>query len=350
MVMVLLVRNKFLSLLILAGLNFNFIMPVFAASPKENSECSSVNKIVSAGKTKLICAEIVTGTKWIKVITVSTKINQIKLQATQIIEILNNIDSSTITSFLSKGASLQQSYDLKNKEWKEAELSLNTVKTEKYMAENELKNLPTSIAQASSMVSQSQAALAGPQQTYTSLLSQLNAMSSEYSSAYSNKAAYLTCRVLNDFGFQAGGCGYYNSYYDIVISKYNSMQSQVNSAKASYDSYYSNYTNNLQRYKDLLNSQNTLNTKISDLGQKLAQSQSIFNAIDEQSKTIAEEKEIFDVVLPRSDFYLSEPVNLATEIQQVLAGNSKAWSKKLIPLYQRFQILKYDLNLMASLL
>ena len=67
-------------------------------------------------------------------------------------------------------------------------------------------------------------------------------------------------------------------------------------------------------------------------------------------KIIAEEKLIFDVVLPRSDFYLSEPVNLATEIQQVLAGNSKVWSKKLIPLYQRYQILKYDLNLMASLL
>ena len=342
-------RNRFFYLILIA-LNLNFTTPVFAANPKENSDCTSVNKIVSTGKTRLICAEIITGTKWIKVITVSTKVTQIKLQATQIIETLSSIDSSTLTSFLAKGVSLQQSYDQKNKEWKEAELSLNTIKTEKYMAENELKNLPASIAQANSLVSQSQAALAGPQQTYTSLLSQLNAMSSEYSSAYSNKAAYLTCRVLNDFGFQAGGCGYYNSYYDIVISRYNSIQSQVNSAKASYDSYYSTYTNNLQRYKDLLNSQNTLNTKISDLVQKLTQSQSIFNAIDEQSKTIAEEKEIFDVVLPLSDFYLSEPVNLATEIQQVLAGNSKVWSKKLSPLYQRYQVLKYDLNLMASLL
>ena len=245
---------------------------------------------------------------------------------------------------------MQQSYDQKNKEWKEAELSLNTLKTQKYMAENELKNLPTSIAQANSLVSQSQAALAGPQQTYTSLLSQLNAMSSEYSSAYRAKSAYLTCRVLNDFGFQAGGCGYYNSYYDIVISRYNSLESQVNGAKASYDSYYSAYTSNFQRYKDLLNSQDTLITKINDLGQKLTQSQSIFDAIDSQLKIIAQEKEIFDVVLPLSDFYLSEPVNLATEIQRVLAENSKVWSKKLSPLYQRYQVLKYDLNLMASLL
>jgi hypothetical protein len=93
-----------------------------------------------------------------------------------------------------------------------------------------------------------------------------------------------------------------------------------------------------------------LNTKISDLGQKLTQSQSIFNAIDAQSKIIAKEKEIFDVVLPRSDFYLTEPVDLANEIQQVLTGSSKSWSKKLSPLYQRYQVIKYDLNLMASLL
>ena len=342
-------RNRSLCLILIA-LNLNFTTAVFAASPKENSDCTSVNKIVSTGKTRLICTEIVTGTKWIKVITVSTKINQIKLQATQIIEALSSVDSSTLTIFLAKGASLQQSYDQKNKEWKEAELSLNTLKTQKYMAENELKNLPTSIAQANSLVSQSQAALAGPQQTYTSLLSQLNAMSSEYSSAYRAKSAYLTCRVLNDFGFQAGGCGYYNSYYDIVISRYNSLESQVNGAKASYDSYYSAYTSNFQRYKDLLNSQDTLITKINDLGQKLTQSQSIFDAIDSQLKIIAQEKEIFDVVLPLSDFYLSEPVNLATEIQRVLAENSKVWSKKLSPLYQRYQVLKYDLNLMASLL
>lgn len=340
-------RSRIL-LLVLIALNSNFITPVFAASPKENAACTSVNKIVTAGKTKLICAEIVTGAKWIKVITVSTKITQIKLQASRITEALNNTDSSTLTSFLAKGVVLQQSYDQKDKEWKEAELSLNTLKTEKTMAENELRNLPASIAQANSLVSQSQAALAGPQQTYTSLLSQLNAMSSEYSSAYRAKSSYLTCRVLNDFGFQAGGCGYYNSYYDIVISKYNSLESQVNSAKASYDSYYSTYTNNFQKYKDLVNSQITLNTKITDLSQKASQSQSNFNAIDLQLKTIAKEKEVFDVVLPRSEFYLIEPGDLAADIQQVLAGSSKVWSKKLSPLYQRYQVLKYDLNIMAS--
>ena len=340
-------RNKFL-LLVLIALNSNFITPVFAASPKENAACTSVNKIVTAGKTKLICAEIVTGTKWIKVITVSTKITQIKIQAAQIIETLNSTDSSTLTSFLAKGVVLQQSYDQKDKEWKEAELSLNTLKTEKTMAENELRNLPASIAQANSLVSQSQAALAGPQQTYTSLLSQLNAMSSEYSSAYRAKSYYLTCRVLNDFGFQAGGCGSYNSYYDIVISKYNSLESQVNSAKASYDSYYSTYTNNFQKYKDLVSSQNILNTKISDLGQKINQSQSVFNAIDLQFNTIAIEKEAFDVVLARSEFYLIEPGDLAADIQQVLAGSSKVWSKKLSPLYQRYQVLIYDLKIMAS--
>jgi hypothetical protein len=341
------VRNRFLCL-ILITLHSNFITPVFAASPRENSDCTSVNKIVSAGKTRLICAEIVTGTKWIKVITMPTKITQIKLQATQIIQTLSNTDSSTLTSFLAKGVLLQQSSDQKNREWKEVELSLNTLKTEKYTAENELKNLPASIAQANSLVSQSQAALAGPQQTYTSLLSQLNAMSSEYSSAYRAKSSYLTCRVLNDFGFQAGGCGYYNSYYDIVISRYNSLESQVNGAKASYDSYYSAYTNNFQKYRDLLNSQNTLNTKISDLSQRLTQSQAIFDVIDTQSKIIAQERKIFDVVLLLNNFYLSEPVNLAMDIQQVLAGSSKVWSKKLSPLYQRYQVLQYDLNIMAS--
>lgn len=340
--------KKFLFLIACFGL---LISPLSTAdaSPKENSDCTSVNKIVSAGKTKLVCAEILTGTKWIKAITVPTKITQIKLQATQSIKTLSNINSSTLTNFLAKGALLQQSYDQKNKEWKEAELSLNTLKTEKYTAENELKNLITSIAQASSLVTQSQAALTGPQQTYTSLLSQLNAVSSEYSLAYREKSAYLTCRVLNDFGFQAGGCGYYNSYYDIVISRYNSLESQVKGAKASYDSYYSTYTNSRQRYVDLLNSQITLNTKIGNLDEKLTQSQSVFNAIDAESKIIAEEKVIFDVVLSRNDFYLNEQLNLATDIQQVLAGNSKAWSKKLSPLYQRFQVLKYDLNVMASL-
>jgi chromosome segregation ATPase len=342
------VRNRYLSVLILIVLNSNFAMPVFAATPKENSDCTSVNKIVSVGKTRLICAEIVTGTKWIKVISISSKLTQIKLQANQMVKALSNTDTSTVTSFLAKGISLQQSFDQKNKEWRDAEFSLNTFKTEKFAAENELKNLPASISQASSLVSQSQAALAAPQQTYTSLLSQLNAMSSEYSSAYSAKSAYLTCRVLNDFGFQAGGCGYYNSYYDVVISRYNSMQSQVNGARATYDSYYASYTNNFQRYKDLLNSQNALNSKISDLGQKLTQSLAAFTAIDAQLKLMTEEKEIFDVVLSNSNFYFSEPVDLSNEIQQVLAGSSKTWTKKLAPLYQRYQVFKYDVNLMAS--
>jgi len=348
MVMVLLVRNRFLTLLILTGLNFNFMTPVFAASPKENSECSSVNKIVSAGKTKLICAEIVTGTKWIKVIPVSTKITQIKLQATQIIETLNNTDSSTITSFLAKGASLQQSYDLKNKEWKEAELSLNTVKTEKYVAENELKNLPTSIAQASALVTQSNTALSASQQTYTNLRSQLTAMSSEYDPAIRAKSAYVTCRVLNDFGFQAGGCGYYNSYYDIVIGRYNSLETQVNSAYASYDSNYTTYKNNYEKYKILLESQSTLVTKINDLGQKIVNLQESYNKIKSQSEAINDQKLIFDIVAPRSDFYFSEASNLVSEIQQVLDGNSKTWVKKLAPVLLQYQVFLFDFGIISS--
>jgi len=342
------VRSNLFSILLSLVLVTGFVPAGYAATPKENLDCTSVNKIVSVGKTKLICAEILTGNKWIKVISVSTKTTQIKVQATQIIEALSKVDSSTVTSFLTKGATLQQSFDQKNKEWKDAEFSLNTFKTEKFAAENELKNLPASISQASSLVSQSQAALAAPQQTYTSLLSQLNAMSSEYSSAYSAKSAYLACRVLNDFGFQSGGCGYYNSYYDVVISRYNSMQSQVNAARATYESYYANYSNNLQRYRDLLNSQITLNSKISELGQKLTQSLASFTAIDAQLKLMNKEKEIFDVVLSNSNFYFSEPVDLANSIQKVLASSSKTWSKKLSPLYQRYQVLKYDLNLMAA--
>jgi len=326
-----LVKSNLFSILLSLVLVTGFVPAGYAATPKENLDCTSVNKIVSVGKTKLICAEILTGNKWIKVISVSTKTTQIKVQATQIIEALSKVDSSTVTSFLTKGATLQQSFDQKNKEWRDAEFSLNTFKTEKFAAENELKNLPASISQASSLVSQSQAALAAPQQTYTSLLSQLNAMSSEYSSAYS-----------------AGGCGYYNSYYDVVISRYNSMQSQVNAARATYESYYANYSNNLQRYRDLLNSQITLNSKISELGQKLTQSLASFTAIDAQLKLMTKEKELFDVVLSNSNFYFSEPVDLANSIQEVLASSSKTWSKKLSPLYQRYQVLKYDLNLMAA--
>lgn len=341
--------KKFLFLIACVGL---FFTPLSAASasPKENSDCTSVNKIVNAGKTRLICAEILNGTKWIKVIRIPTKVTQIKLQATRYIIILSNPNSSTLTDFFAKGALLQQSYDQKDKEWKEAELFLNTLKTEKNTAENELKNLLASIAQAESLLDQSQAALAERQQTFTSLLSQLNAMLSEYSSAISAKTAYVTCRVLNDFGFQAGGCGYYNSYNDTIISRYNSLKSQVNGAKVSYDSYYSTYTNNSQRYVSLLNSEITMNSKIGDLDQKLTQSQSVFSAIDTQLKIMAEQKEIFDVVLSRNNFYLNEQVNLAADIQQVLAGNSKVLSKRLSPLYHRFQVLQYDLKLMASLL
>lgn len=341
------VRNKFLWIILIV-LNTNFVTPVFAATAKENSDCISLNKIVSSGKISLICAEVASGTKWVKVVNIASKQAKAKLQATQIIEDLSKIDPSILTGFLARGVLLQQSYDQKNKEWKEAELSLNTLKTEKYSAENELKNLPAIIAQASSLVSQSQANLAGPQQTYTSLVSQLNAMSAEYSYAYREKSAYLTCKVLNDFGFQAGGCGYYNSYYDVVISRYNSLQSQVSSAKASYDQYYSIYTNNLQRYKDLLNSQNNLNTKISELALKLTQSQSIFDEADAQLKSLTEEKRIFEKVESRSDFYSSEPLDLSNEIQQVLASSFKKWSKQLAPLYKRYQVLKFDLNLMAS--
>jgi len=342
------VKNKFCLYFLILIFSSNFFGSAYAATPKEKAPCPTINKVVKSGKNSLICKKTVTGSNWIKVIAVSSKVSQLKIQANQIIQTLNNKDTSTVSRFLEKGPTLQKEYDLKNIEVKEAEALLAAAIAEKNVTENSLKDLPSSIAQANALVTQSNAALSVPYQTYTSLRSQLTAMSYEYDAAYRAKSSYLSCRVLSDFGFTAGGCGYYNSYNDVVISRYNSLESQVNSAYAVYDSYYSTYKNNYEKYKTLLGSQGTLTTKISDLRLKIITLQENYNTVELQSKALSSQKIAFDVVSPRSDFYSNEPSNLVSEIQKVLDGNSKYWVKKLAPLLLRSQVFLFDFEVISS--
>lgn len=348
MVTVLPVKNKSYIFLLILIFSSNFFGSVYAATPKEKAPCPTINKVVKSGKNSLICLETITGSNWIKAIVVSSKVSQLKIQANQIIQTLNNKDTSTVSRFLEKGPTLQKEYDQKNIEVKEVETLLAAAIAEKKATENSLKDLPSSIAQANALVTQSNTAISVPYQTYTSLRSQLTAMSYEYDSAIRAKSSYLTCRVLSDFGFTGGGCGYYNSYNDVVIGRYNSLESQVNSAYASYDSYYSTYKDNYEKYKTLLGSQGTLTTKISDLGLKIITLQENYNTIELQSKAFNNQKIVFDVVSPRSDFYSSEPSNLVSEIQQVLDGNSKYWVKKLAPVLLRYQVFLFNFGIISS--
>jgi hypothetical protein len=342
------VKNKFLLYLLILIFSNNFFGSAYAATPKEKAPCPTINKVVKSGKNTLICLETITGSNWIKVIVISSKVSQLKIQANQIIQTLNSNDTSTVSRFLEKGLTLQKEYDQKNIEWKEAETTLTAAIAEKNATENSLKDLPSSIAQANALVTQSNTVLTVSQQAYTSLRSQLTAMSFEYDPAIRAKSAYVTCRVLNDFGFQAGGCGYYNSYYDIVIGRYNSLETQVNSAYATYDSNYTTYKNNYEKYKTLLESQSTLVTKINDLGQKIVTLQENYNTIELQSKALNTQKAIFDLVSPRSDFYFSAASNLVSEIQQVLDGNSKTWVKKLAPVLLQYQVFLFDFGIISS--
>jgi hypothetical protein len=340
------VKNK---VLLTIGLTFfgqiSFVNYTSAATITEGTQCTKLNQIQKSNKKDLICSSTALGKIWINVISPPTKVAQIKSRSLDLINELSAIDSGLFTTFIGELSSIQAEIDSVQKKSGELNSLLATLITGKGSTEEEIKSLPTRISLASTQLSQSQAALAAPQQNYTSLLSQLNSLSYEYSTATRAKSSYLTCTVLRDFGFLGGGCGSYNSYYDIVISRYNSMDSQVRSAKVTYDGFKSVYDNALKNYNDLVISKSTLSSKLATILNDTKSTQDELSRNQLLLKQLNSEKSLVDHFILNQTRYQDAPKRFVSTIETVLMSKSTTWSKKLKPIFQQIQVFKFEINL-----
>jgi hypothetical protein len=70
--------------------------------------------------------------------------------------------------------------------------------------------------------------------SYNSVNQQFTNITAQYNAAINDRASVVSCQVLKDFGFGAGTCYPENPLNFLVISQYNSLKTQVNSALANW--------------------------------------------------------------------------------------------------------------------
>lgn len=321
---------------------------VNAATPKEGVSCQKVGQIFRSGKNVFICEVALNGKVLIKQLAVSNTSKSLGFGAESIISELLGLDNTRITNFINSEAQLKEQFNALEARISEVPILIDTAKNAKVQLELEITSLPARINQAKIIMEQSKAALTLPQQNYSSLSSQLNSLSYEYESAERAKGAYLACTVLRDFGFLGGSCGSYNSYYDVVISRYNSLKFQVNAAKATYDSHNSTYNSHLQQYNNLANSQFQLTSKVSEEQRKITELSQELNTKNLELKKSQSLIVILSKVKNNQTILLDEPVKLSESIKLVISESSKTWSKQLPALFRKSSLLQYEYRLIPT--
>jgi predicted nucleic acid-binding Zn-ribbon protein len=319
-----------------------------ASASQAGDDCKKVGQTSRKGKNVYICESTFIGKVLIQQKTFIASSKNLKLKAEEFVEELSALDSKIIIDFVNSEIALQSEISNLNSRLEEINSLTSRYKSEKLQVESDIATLPVRINQAKLQMEQAKSSIVQPQQNYLSLYSQLNALSYEYSTAERAKGAYLACRVLTDFGFTGGGCGSYNTYYDSVISRYNSLQYQVNSAKALFDSYNSSYNSYLQNYNSILNSQSQNTLRISEANRNIAAL-----AIELRLKSndlLVKQKVINSLskVKNNSDFYVNNGSDLGEEISSVVSGSSKSWSQKLLPLFRKSNQFIFEFKLIES--
>lgn len=138
--------------------------------------------------------------------------------------------------------------------------------------QSEISSLPGKVSQAQSNYQQAQSALDEPKRAYTSAFSQAAVLNSQYTSAYSDRVAYIGCKTLEMFGYRApGDCGASNdSYYFSIKAQYEAAQARADSLYATYSAKYNDYKAKYDEYKRLYDrqaaAQRDLNATNAELG------------------------------------------------------------------------------------
>lgn len=318
---------------------------VNAATLKEGVSCKKVGQILKSGKNIFICEAALNGKVLIKQQALNNNSKSLALDAQSIIVELSRLDMSSITNFINSEVKLKEQFSDLEAKISEIPVLISTAKNTKVQFEAEIISLPVRINQAKIIMEQSRAALTIPQQNYSSLSSQLNSLSYEYSSAERAKGAYLACTVLKDFGFLGSSCGSYNSYYDVIISRYNSLRFQVNAAKATYDSYNSTYNVHLQQYNNLASSHLQLTSKVFDEQRKISELSQELNAKNLELKKFQSLNAILSKIKNNQTSLLEAPTKLSDSINLVISNSSKTLSKRLNSLFRESKLIQYNFGL-----
>jgi len=334
--------------LITLVLVFFSIVSANAASPSQGATCKKIGQIFKLGKDTFICESSLNGARIMKQKSISTSSKTLAKNALSLSSEISNLDISKVNDLINSETALIAEINAVKIRINELQQLIVIAKFNKTQAESDVSSLPSRLSQSKSTMEQSKAATILPQQTFLSLNSQLNSMSYEYDSAQRAKGSYLACRVLNDFGFTAGGCGSYNSYYDVVISRYNSLKYQVDSAMAVSNSYAATFNSNLESYNNLLNSQSQLTTKITTASQSIISLTQEINLQNIELTSRLKVTSIIEKVKDNLDYYVKSTSILSEQINSVLSTNSKNWNKNLGPLFRTATLLQYNLDIIGN--
>jgi|LauGreStaDraftv2_3_1035109.scaffolds.fasta_scaffold04878_2 hypothetical protein len=334
--------------LITLVLVFFSIVSANAASPSQGATCKKIGQIFKSGKDTFICESSLNGARIMKQKLISTSSKTLAKNALSLSSEISNLDISKVNDLINSETALIAEINAVKIRINELQQLIVIAKFNKTQAESDVSSLPSRLSQSKSTMEQSKAATILPQQTFLSLNSQLNSMSYEYDSAQRAKGSYLACRVLNDFGFTAGGCGSYNSYYDVVISRYNSLKYQVDSAMAVSNSYAATFNSNLESYNNLLNSQSQLTTKITTASQSIISLTQEINLQNIELTSRLKVTSIIEKVKDNLDYYVKSTSILSEQINSVLSTNSKNWNKNLGPLFRTATLLQYNLDIIGN--
>lgn len=245
-----------------------------SAATKAGDACKKVGqtKSLTSNKGELVCLKVAGARTWVYVplaeskAQATNKSNDWRRPAS-----LPNEDSirhfaASSDSYINERlAGAQQTRDQLSNQFAALEVQRNSL-------QSEISSLPGKISQAQSNYQQAQSALDEPKRAYTSAASQAAVLNSQYSSAYSNRVAYIGCKTLEMFGYRApGDCGVSNdSYYFSIKAQYEAAQARADSLYATYSAKYNDYKAKYDEYKRLYDrqaaAQSDLNATNAELG------------------------------------------------------------------------------------
>jgi hypothetical protein len=134
-----------------------------------------------------------------------------------------------------------------------------------------------------------------------------------------------------------------------VISRYNSLQYQVNSAKAIYDSYNATYLSYSQTYSSLLNSQSQINSRILSANQNLISLNQELGSRRESLQSREKELKLLLSAKAKSNYYLEAATELQSELNSIVSRDKKFWYKDLVPTLRSVSKYLYEVALLENL-
>lgn len=228
------------------------ISPAQAAT-KAGDTCKKIgqSKSVKSSKGELVCLKVAGQRTWVFVRSADTKGRAIK-SARAWREPAELPNEGVIRHFArNSDAYVSERLAVAQQDRDQLAQQVAALTNQRSALESEISGLPSQVSQAQTVYQQAEAALDEPKRAYQSAASEAAVLDSQYTSAYNNYLAHISCVTLETFGF-GGPCGYFDSAgYSSIKFRFEAAQARADSLWAAYSAAYSNYKAKYDEYKRL---------------------------------------------------------------------------------------------------